>query len=211
MQSLKNWLLRGFCVLWLGLLCATWTRSETVDTDWNGFRVDMSRTNIEQRQALTPSILAQLKIIISVDLPPAMLAYFRTVPIVVDANYSAHSRALFHGSDGDGHGEIKTGLMPLDPAKPVLLHEMMHAYDGKYWHNANPQVTAAYQQAVAQSLYPAQSHFMHNAGEFFAISSTVYLYGHIAQPPYDCRKLAEHQGQYVLFFEKLFGHHKLCD
>ncbi|MEI7516418.1 MAG: hypothetical protein WCK81_13610 [Betaproteobacteria bacterium] len=211
MQALKKHLFFFFCGLGLALVCATGTHSEPAAGDWNGFQVDVSRINAEQRQSLAPSILEQLRIITSVDLPPAMLAFFRTVPIVVDASYVAQSRALFQGRGQGGYGEIHAGLKPLDPGKPVLLHEMMHAYDAQYWHNAKPEVNTAYQQALAENLYPRESHFMHNQGEFFAISSTVYLYGNIAQVPHDCRTLAARQAQYLRFLADVFGRHALCD
>ena len=202
---------RKLCTLLLCFAIVVPAHSQALPDDMDGFRVNLTGLTDEQRQALMPSLRRQLQIITSVHLPAAMLAFFRSVPIVVQRSYNEKSRAMYRDSGFGGLGEVDTGLLPLDDDKPVLLHEMMHAYDAKYWHHNNPDVNAAYQAALTQSLYAPKSHFMQNQGEFFAISATVYLYGPVAQPPHNCEVLALRQPQYVEFMERLFGHHEFCD
>lgn len=202
---------RMLCLVLICVAMSAPAYSEPTPDNMEGFSVDLTGITEEQSRVLAPSLRRQLQIITSVNLPASMLAFFRTVPIVIESSYSSGSRALFRERGRSGVGEVHAGLLPLDGDKPVLLHEMMHAYDAKYWQHKNPEVNSAYQAALTQNLYAPKSHFMLNQGEFFAISATVYLYGDIAQVPYNCSTLILRQSNYVEFLEGLFGHHVFCD
>jgi hypothetical protein len=214
------------CCRWAMALCmlcctahATAQTSAQVNTSdtplaFYGFMVDLSRLNQQQQIFIAPVLLAQLEVILKADLPPIMLTFMKTVPVVVDPGLPVSgTAALFSTAHAYPRGVVKTSLVPMPAEKPVLLHEMLHAYDWSYWRFANAEIQSAYSQASNASLYPQWqgSHFMQNAREFFAVTGTVYLVGQIKQPPFDCQSLANLQPAYVMFMQKLFGQHTHCD
>jgi hypothetical protein len=66
-----------------------------------------------------------------------------------------------------------------DPQRPVLLHEMLHAYH----HNMmplgfrNPAIALQYSLAKSKHLYPDNAYLMLNPQEFFAVTGSTFLYG----------------------------------
>ena len=184
--------------------------------EFRGFLVDVSRLSAAQRQALTPYYVEQIGVIESVGLPTEMLAFMKTIPIVADPDFpSGGTAALYRRKAGNpkGLGQVVTGLSPIPAKKPVLLHEMLHAYDSNKWGNNNQIVRAAYQSALSEKFYPpstVKSHFLLDQHEFFAISGTIYLFGKIQQEPFNCEILAKKQAGYIQFLEQLFGKHSHC-
>ena len=205
-----------FYVAWFSHSQAqTQTQSQSsAQSVFHGFAVDISRLNLQQQAFITPVLSDQLDIILNADLPPNMLAFMKTVPVVVDPGLpGVGNPALFSNAHARPQGVVKVSLSPIPAEKPVLLHEMLHAYDWSYWLFNNKDIESAYVQAKNSSLYSQwqNSHFMQNAKEFFAITGTVYLVGRIKQPPFDCRDLSVLQPEYVKFLAVLFGHHPYCD
>jgi hypothetical protein len=43
------------------------------------------------------------------------------------------------------------------------------------------------------------------------VTSTIYLFGRIQQPPFDCRILSTTAPAYLAFLEKTFGRHECGD
>jgi hypothetical protein len=182
--------------------------------DLHGFNVNFSLLTEAQKKAIYPSYLSQVKIIEAVELPNEMLAMMKTIPVVADPSFSAPgTSALFSGAKSLPKGEVRTNLKPMPNNRPILLHEMLHAYDWNAWHFKNEIVNGAYQRAISEDLYPDSrgSHFLANAREFFAISGTIYLFGTIQQAPYNCDILAKTQERYLRFMEKLYGKHTNCE
>ena len=183
---------------------------------FSGFQIDISAVSADQRANVTTQYVQQIKVIQDANLPASMYAFMQTVPVVVDPNLPlSDTPALFASPAGAGAGigVVKgyTGPMPLD--KPILLHEMLHAYDWNYWKFAKPEVLQAYRQAINQTIYPnaQNSHFLENAREYFAIAGTVYLVGTIQQAPFNCTQMALRQSEFVAFLETTFGKHPYCN
>jgi hypothetical protein len=201
-------------IVFLGffLLSPAFAQSKQSD-DLHGFNVDLSLLDEGQKRALYPSYLSQIQIIEAVGLPVEMLTMMKSIPIVADPNFSAAgTSALFAGSKNPPKGEVRTNLNPMPNNRPILLHEMLHAYDWNTWHFDNPLIKGAYQRALDENVYPNAkgSHFLSNAREFFAISGTIYLFGAIQQAPFNCEILAKNQEKYLRFMEKLYGPHPHC-
>jgi hypothetical protein len=167
-----------------------------------------------QRQALTPYYVEQIELIESVVLPKEMLAFMKTIPIVADPDYpTGATGGQYRRKSPKGVGQVVTGLSPIPAKKPVLLHEMLHAYDANKWGNNNEIVRTAYESALSEKLYPpstVKSHFLLNRQEFFAISGTIYLFGKIQQEPFNCEILAKKQVEYIQFLGRVFGKHSHC-
>lgn len=182
--------------------------------EFSGFKMDMSRLTQQQKLKLMPSHLEQIRIIEAANLPKEMLDFFKSVPIIVDPTFvRTTSSAIYRRTKDDPKGEVIVDLTPFDPAKPVLLHEMLHAYDSYFWNFKNQVVLGAYNRAMSEKLYSPKvekSHFLENAREFFAIAGTIYLVGTIKQEPYDCKVIAAQQPIFVQFLERTFGPKPHC-
>jgi hypothetical protein len=51
------------------------------------------------------------------------------------------------------------------------------------------------------------AHFLENPKEYFAVMGTIYLFGRIQQPPFDCAVLVKTDPDYLAFMAKEFGPH----
>jgi len=194
------------------LLAAAPSRARS--DELRGFVIDMSRLTPQQKAILTPSYLEQIKIIEAANLPKEMLAFFKTVPTIIDPDFAkSGTHALYRRTKDNPRGQVESDLTPIEPARPVLLHEMLHAYDANFWDFKNLVVTGAYDRAISERLYSPKtekSHFLANAREFFAIAGTIYLVGSIKQEPYDCKVIAAQQPRFVEFLERTFGPRPHC-
>jgi hypothetical protein len=176
-----------------------------VAADSHGFRVS------DPHGALTPEAQAsldeQLQIVESVGLPPAVLDSMRQTPIVIDPDLRGQP-GIFTARGGEGVVLVRPVAFPAN--KPILLHELLHAYDFKTFRMADPKVAATYERIRDSDLFPAQfrnSHFLANAKEFFAVTGTLYLFGDIQQPPFRCASLAKLGQDYLDFLAAQFGPH----
>ena len=176
-----------------------------VGADSHGFHVT------DPSGALTPEAQAsldeQLQIVESVGLPPAVLDSMRQTPIVIDPDLRGQP-GIFMSRGGQGVVVVRPVAFPAN--KPILLHELLHAYDFKTFRMSDPKVAATYERIRDSDLFPAQfrkSHFLENAKEFFAVTGTLYLFGDIQQPPFRCASLAKLGQDYLDFLATHFGPH----
>jgi len=209
--------LLGRFMIVFGLIFSSASFAQAVaQPEFRGFLVDMSRLSSEQRKALTPSYIEQIKVIESVSLPAEILAFMKTIPIFADPEFSASgTHALYRRKNvtPKPKGQVVTDLTPMESKRPILLHEMLHAYDANKWDFSNATLLAAYDRALNEKLYPpsaVKSHFLSNPREYFAISATIYLFGQIQQEPFNCALMAKKQPRYVEYLEQLLGKHSHC-
>ena len=179
-----------------------------------GYQIDMSRLTPQQKATITASYVEQIKIIEVANLPKDMVDFFKTVPTIIDPEFSkSGTHALYRRPKDNPKGQVESDLTPIDPEKPVFLHEMLHAYDANVWDFKNPVILEAYNKAMAEHYYSPKtekSHFLLNAREFFAVAGTIYVVGTIKQEPYDCKVIAAKQPKLVEFLETLFGPKPHC-
>ncbi len=179
--------------------------------DFHGFHVDQRLLDDQQKAnyagAPSASLLSQLNIVESVGLLPEQLAFFKKVPILVDPALRGNP-GFFSVRNGEGVVGVQPAAFPDN--KPILLHELMHAYHFSVLSLNNAAILDGYAAAKRAGVYPAayqNAHFLQNAKEYFAITSTIYLFGKIQQPPFNCEVLARNDPAYLAFLEKTFGHH----
>lgn len=191
--------------------CGGGSSTGSTANPFSGFQVDLSALSAEQKVITTANCITQIQVIQGANLPPEMYAFMKTVPIVADPTSSGS--ALFSTTGGRDKGLVTVTMNDMPATKPILLHEMLHAYDWNYWRFAKTDITSAYADAMNNTLYPesAGSHFLSNAKEYFAVSGTVYLVSPIEQKPYNCTQLALLQPDYVAFLESIFGKHHHCN
>jgi hypothetical protein len=169
----------------------------------SGFRIDRSRVNADEWPALEGRLERQIEIVISAGVPDKVQAFFRTVPIEIHPE---------HNGNGGTYQQKKVTLpaLPLPADRPVLLHELLHAYHHQVLGNAAP-IRKAYQAARKSpqlgGRYSA-AHLMDNDREYFAIVGSIFLFGRIQQPPFDCAAVASEQPEFLAFLASTFGPHE---
>ena len=177
--------------------------SNSVAAEYNGFKIDESRAHLSR--AAQASLFKQIDIIESAALPPAVLDAMKQTPIVVDPDLRGNP-----GIFAVQRGVASVYVQPIEfpPNKPILLHEFLHAYHFQVLHLDRPEIQEEFRLVKDSSLFPARfqsSHFLENAKEFFAVTGTLYLFGNIQQPPFDCTTLARLRPQYLNFLKSQFG------
>lgn len=94
--------------------------------DYHGFRIDESARQLSPDQLA--SLQGQLDIVDAAGLPPAVLAAIKTTPIVVDPDLRGNPG--FFAVRG-GNAAVYVRPLVFAPNKPILLHELLHAYHFK--------------------------------------------------------------------------------
>jgi len=94
-----------------------------------------------------------------------------------------------------------------DPNKPVLLHEMMHAYHDQKLSAGfgNADIQKFYQEARAGGQFPTGSYMLSSVPEYFAMMASVYLHGSAARDPFTRDAIRQKQPTLYQWLEKEFG------
>ena len=174
--------------------------------DYRGFQVDESAATLAP--AARASLQAQLDVVDAVGLPETVLAVFKATPIVVDPNLRGNP-GIF--AVRGGRGAVFVQPIVFGPGRPILLHELLHAYHARVLGVNNPDIVAAYRQARQGDAFPARfqsAHFLENEKEFFAVTGTLFLFGDIQQPPFACAALGKLDPAYLALLSQLFGPHR---
>jgi hypothetical protein len=196
------------CVL-LGIPISSIGSAEAPQSEWKveGFLVQQGGVSKAAVEGVLPAIRRQIEIVLSVDLPEEVLRYMRTVPIVISNRPSQYQS---EGLYGNLEGRWAVELVPenISSARPVLLHELLHAYHREFL-AASAEIPMAYQKALRSPLrnqFP-DAHFLSSEKEFLAVLASTYLFGRIQQPPYVCSALLADQQEFLKYLEKVFSHH----
>jgi hypothetical protein len=146
-----------------------------------GFKIDVTEvTSAADRDSVIKAVKQQLDLVANAKMSPATLAFFRTVPLVMQP---VTGRARY------GVGRIEIPLQsqaPYDRDHPILLHELCHAYhDAKITGGfSNPAILAFYEQAKQSGKFPADSYMLSNTGVYFAMMTSVFLHGSAMREPF---------------------------
>jgi hypothetical protein len=183
------------------LLATTVCRADPLIFDYRGFHVDLSGARGTTPDAkMIAAIKRQVDMVEQVKLKPQVVAFMRTINIWANPKETR---------TGPGHYSRKSGIdlrMPLlDPNKPILLHELLHAFHDQQLPSgfANADIEKFYQRGKAAG-WPPGSYMMSNDKEFFATTASVYLYGDIPRPPESRKQLRAKQPQYYQWLADLF-------
>lgn len=164
------------------------------------------------RQPLPAEVMAaldnQLALVASAGLPPHILDAMKKTPIVIDPELEDR-----HGvfAMRQGVGTVRLRPMAFAPNRPILLHELLHAYHFNVLGKDRPEIQQEYQRVKDSNLFPARlqdAHFLKNDKEFFAVTATLYLFGDLQQPPFTCTALSKLGAGYLAFLNAQFGPHK---
>jgi hypothetical protein len=176
----------------------------------HGFKIDASRATDKQVKKIMPTLREQLDIIESVRLPQGVVEFFRTVPIVLNPDTNPDSNAAYEQKGGKGVVSISpVAVLPAN--RPIVLHELLHAFHFQVLKLADPAIVRAYNEALEKRIYPAeyaQAHFLQNRAEFFAVIGSMFLFGPIQQPPYNCATTRKAQLEFIAYLNEVLGPHQ---
>ena len=119
-----------------------------------------------------------------------------------------------HGRSRDREGSHYSGgdsvtLAVDDPKddRPILLHDDVHVYQFRKLPDGRnkPDILTDYGRAKAGNLYPAGAYLRKYQGEFYAMTASVYLHGHLAREPFTRDELRRKQPAYDRCLSRLLG------
>lgn len=177
-------------------------------TEYRGFTIDDSRIRQpEERDAILASIRAQIDIVHAVGLPAETVAFmakvrFELVPL---GTFRSPTPGIYEREQG-GRVQVSAAILGTGK-KPVLLHELLHAYHDQVVADGfrNAEIRRHFEQAKELKVYAERSHMMKNDREFFACAATTFLNGVTAQEPFVRAKVREHQPDLHQFLQRLLG------
>jgi RimJ/RimL family protein N-acetyltransferase len=130
--------------------------------DYKGFRIDLSAARGTMADAkMIAAVKRQVDLVEQAKLKPQVLAFMRTIPVWANPKETR---------TGPGHYSRRTGIdlrMPLlEPNKPILLHELLHAYHDQQLPNGfeNADIRRFYERAQSAG-WPKDSYMMSNHHE----------------------------------------------
>ena len=170
---------------------------------YRGIAVDTSAAQgLPNLKEIVASLKHQIDIVVECSAKPEIMAFFRSQPVSVKPGQG----------DGGGHFTSKVEGVTVDaaivaPEKPVLLHELLHAYHFRVLPGAlqNPDLLRFYGIAKQNELYPPDAYVLKNVQEFFAVTGSLYLWGNVDRPPNDRATLRAKQPVYYQWLGDLFG------
>jgi hypothetical protein len=198
-------------MVWAGLLLlisASRAGTELSDSiQIHGFTVEYARVGPENLQRMKSSLEHQMQIVEASGVPPAILEFFKSVPVVMVEHMDTGFGHARRDQTGRQVVEMLAANIPSD--RPILLHELLHAYHGVKL-GPTPIIRDSYRQAIQAGYYKqySKAHFLEAPNEYFAVIGSIFLYGkRIDQPPFDCKLTAKYQPQFIEFLTEQFGPH----
>ena len=191
----------AFCVaLVINLILAGIASADPLIFDYHGWHIDLTNAQgAEPAQQMVGAVKQQLDIVEHVGLKQQVLEFMRTIKIWADPAGQKF---------GPGHYARATGVdlrvRRLDPHKPIILHEFLHAYHDRLLPDGfgNADIKTFFERG--QQLWPAGSYMISNNREFFAVTASVYLFGDIVRPPHSRAQLRAKQPRYYQWLADVF-------
>jgi len=166
---------------------------------YRDFSVDVSAVqNDAGFGAIKGAVEHQLDIVADCGAKPTILTFFRSQRITLSPT------ARHHFSRGAG---VEVNPSQLPPQQPVILHELLHAYQAYVLPDGprNADILKFYGEAKDGRLYPPGTYVLSNQLEFFAVTGSLYLWGHVDRPPATRENLRARQPAYYAWLGELFG------
>jgi hypothetical protein len=170
---------------------------------YRGFTVDTTEAqSAPNLKEVEKSLKHQIDIVADCGTTPKIMDFFKSQTIFVKPGQG----------DGGGRFSSKVKGVSVDvavdaPEKPVVLHEMLHAYH--WWvlpdGFENAEVEQFYERARDGGFYPPDAYVLKNVQEFFAVTASLYLWGNVDRPPHDRKTLHDKQPVYYQWLGDQFG------
>jgi hypothetical protein len=180
------------------------TRVASTRFNFRGMAVDVSSIQaLPNRDAILESLRGQFTNIDAAVTDPVLKAFLQSVPLVMSPNPS--------GSDNAAYNNFTKSVLlttaSYSPEKPVILHELMHAYHDQKLADGfrNADIQRLYQQARTSGQFPVGSYMLGNPSEYFAMMASVYLHGTAARDPFTREAIKQKQPDCYDWLVKEFG------
>jgi hypothetical protein len=170
---------------------------------YRGFTVDVRTiAGTPNYDAVMALVAHQMDIVADCGAKPEIIRFFQSQVIVL-APPTAQGPGHFNANQPG----ITISNAVLEPQKPILLHELLHAYHFRVLPGAfrNADILTYYNRARDGRRYPADAYVLKNVQEFFAVTASLYLWGHVDRPPSTREKLKAAQPAYYAWLGQLFG------
>ena len=174
---------------------------------YKGFQIDESEcAGIPQVDSMVSRTKDQIDMVFGLGESDDMIRFFQTLQIRLKSSpLSGGTPGLYLGNHTRDVEILPT--ITVTGHKPVLLHEMLHAYhdlklEGGFM---NSDILRYYLTAKSRHLFDVQSHMMSNQREFFACAATTYLFGVTAQEPFTREHLKQADPEFYAYLATLFG------
>jgi hypothetical protein len=171
--------------------------------EYKGVEIDVtSIQSLSNYPAAIDSLHRQIDIVEAALPDPAQIAFLKSIPLVFAPSVNSGSdNALY------SNGRVVLTTLIFSPEKPVILHELMHAYHDLKVPNgfSNAGILKLFEQARSGGQFPAGSYMLISPGEYFAMMSSVYLHGTAARDPFTRQAIKEKQPDCYQWMVKEFG------
>lgn len=172
---------------------------------YHGWHIDLTRARGRlSNEEMINRVDKQLDLVEGVNLKPSIVEFMRTIKLWANPNLAPRW--------GAGHYNRATGVdfrvKELDPQKPILLHELLHAYHDQKLEYTNQDILNFWGDAKScvqrvgqgtEPCWPSDSYMLKNAVEFFATTASVYLDGDIKRPPHSKEELCRNLQSYCVW------------
>ena len=168
----------------------------------NGFTIDVTEVaSAAAYDSVLKAVKEQVDLVMNAKVPAAAQAFFRTVPLVMQA---------ISGAARYGAGRIVIPLhspVPYERGRPILLHELCHAYHDARLTDGfnNPTILAFYGEAKQGGKFPADSYLLSSNAEYFAMMASVFLHGSAMREPFGRDSIRVKQPAMYSWLLKEFG------
>jgi len=180
------------------------TRANTTRLNFRGMTLETATIqSLLNRQAIIDSVQKQIDNIDAAITNPALKTFVQSVPLVMAANPAGTDNANYSAATKS----VMLTTSSYSPEKPVILHELMHAYHDQKLPDGfrNAEIQRLYEQARNSGNFPAGSYMLSNVGEYFAMMASVYLHGSAARDPFTREAIKEKQPDCYDWMVKEFG------
>ena len=172
----------------------------------NGFQIVLPTQPLPAE--VMASLATQLALVESARLPPHVLDAMKRTPILIDPELDDKHGVFVVRR---GVGIIRLSPMVFSAKRPILLHELLHAYHFNVLGRNRSEIGQEYRRLKNSNLFPPRfqdAHFLKNEKEFFAVTATLHLFGDLQQPPFTCTALSKLDAGYLAFLDAQFGPHR---
>ncbi len=172
---------------------------------YDGFQVDASAAPRGQSADKTVrQIRAQIDLVQHMSLKPETLAFMRTVPILADPAKPNAPGESVHYVRGKG---VVLRVNKLSPRKPILLSGLLRAYHDQHLDPAARTDVARFRNEVivrTPPVWPKTALMLQSDTDYFALTSSAYLYGAITHEPYTRANLRQTQPRYYRWLAQFY-------
>lgn len=164
---------------------------------YKGMKVDEGQVAIERRPALESGLREQIDLVRSLPIRPEIAEFLRRTPVRIDPT--------LHESGHYDQTGLRFSAMVVPVDNPVLLHELLHAWLSQSSNDERRKIRRAFDEARASGHYPVNAYMLSTPAEFFAMTTSVVLWGRAARAPFTRDRVRIEMPSYFRWLVETFG------